>query len=69
MLDAGVDEAGARTFVERLALLLQGATLLRAGHPLARDWCASRLGAAHAATFGTLPAGVMIDAALARAGD
>lgn len=27
------------------------------------------LGAAHAATFGTLPTGAMIDAALARVGD
>ena len=66
LLDAGGDEAGARAFVERLALLLQGATLLRAGHPLARAWCASRLGAPHAATFGTLCDAAHIDAALAR---
>ena len=66
MLQAGCDEAGARGFVERLALLLQGATLLRAGHPLAAAWCASRLGAPHAATFGTLRDAAHIDAALAR---
>jgi putative acyl-CoA dehydrogenase len=66
LLDAGGDEAGARRFVEHLALLLQGATLLRAGHPLARAWCASRLGVPHAATFGTLGDTVHIDAALAR---
>ena len=66
MLEAGCDEAGARGFVERLALLLQGATLLRANHPLAQAWCASRLGAPHAATFGTLREAAHIDAALAR---
>ena len=66
LLDAGCDETGARGFVERLALLLQGATLLRANHPLAQAWCASRLGAPHSATFGTLREAVHIDAALAR---
>ena len=66
MLAAGSDEADARAFVERLALLLQGATLLRANHPLATAWCASRLGAPHAATFGTLGDTAHIDAALAR---
>jgi putative acyl-CoA dehydrogenase len=68
MLDTGAGEAGARAFVERLALLLQGAALLRAGHPLARDWCVARLGEARAATYGSLPAGLGIDAALARVG-
>jgi putative acyl-CoA dehydrogenase len=66
MLDAGGSEAGARGFVERLALLLQGAALLRARHPLARDWCAARLGDARAATYGNLPMGIDVDAALAR---
>ncbi|MFN3310238.1 MAG: acyl-CoA dehydrogenase family protein [Thermomonas sp.] len=65
MLEAGSDEAGARAFVERLALLLQGATLLRARHPLARDWCAARLGPAGGATYGSLPAVVDREAALA----
>ena len=52
--------------MESEALLLQGATLLRARHPLARAWCASRLGVPHAATFGTLREAAHIDAALAR---
>lgn len=66
MLSRGADEAGARGFVERLALLLQGAILLRAAHPLARDWCASRLGGGRGATYGTLRAGMNVDAAIAR---
>jgi putative acyl-CoA dehydrogenase len=65
-LAAGSDEAGARAFVERLALLLQGATLLGAGNPLARDWCASRLGGARGAGYGTLAAGIDTDAAIGR---
>jgi len=64
-LDTRRDEAGARTLVEHLALLLQGSTLLRAGHPLAHDWCAARLGAMHAATYGSLPDGVGAEASLA----
>ncbi|MBN8716230.1 acyl-CoA dehydrogenase family protein [Thermomonas sp.] len=66
MLEAGSDEAGARAFVERLALLLQGAILLRAQHPLARDWCSARLGPMRGAGYGSLPAAVDADAALAR---
>ena len=65
-LDAGTDEAGARAFVERLALLLQGTVLLRTGHPLAHDWCAARLGPVRAASFGALPAGIDVEAAIAR---
>ena len=65
-LAQGTAEAGARALVERLALLLQGATLLRAGHPLARAWCASRLGDGRGATYGTLADGIDIDAAIAR---
>jgi len=66
-LAAGTDEAGARALVERLALLLQGATLLRADHPLAAHWCASRLGG-HTACFGGLASAEAIEAALARVG-
>src|SRR5690606_34456469 len=66
VLAQGADEAGARAFVERLALLLQGAILLRAKHPLVRDWCASRLGGGRGATYGTLAAGIDADAAIAR---
>lgn len=65
-LDAGTDEAGARTLVERLALLLQGATLLRSGHPLARDWCAARLRPSRSMSVGALPPGIDVDAAIAR---
>ena len=66
LLAQGVDEAGARALVERLALLLQGATLLRAGHPLANDYCHSRLGVGRGATYGTLVRGIDGDAAIAR---
>ena len=65
-MSAGSDEAGARAFVERIALLLQGAILLRASHPLARDWCASRLGGARGDGYGTLAAGIDLDAAIVR---
>ena len=65
-LTQDVGEAQARVLVERLALLLQAATLLRAGNPLAHDWCASRLGGARGATYGTLAAGVDGDVAIAR---
>jgi putative acyl-CoA dehydrogenase len=66
VLSAGTGEAGARALVERLALLLQAAVLLRAGNPLARDWCASRLGGARGDGYGTLAAGIDLDAAIAR---
>ena len=62
----GVDEAGARACVERLALLLQAAILLRAGHPLARGYCRSRLGAGRGTTYGTLASSIDGDAAIAR---
>ena len=68
MLAEPVDPADARRLVERLALLLQGATLLHAHNPLASDWCASRLAPAHAASFGTLASTASIDAALVRVG-
>lgn len=68
MLEGSVEQADARRLAERLALLLQGATLLRADHPLASDWCASRLDLAHASTLGTLASAATIEAALARAG-
>jgi len=53
------DEAGARTLVERMALLLQASLLLRAGSPVAEMFCRSRLAGEHGLAFGTLP----IDAA------
>jgi putative acyl-CoA dehydrogenase len=65
-LSADTNEAGARALVERLALLLQGAILLRAGNPLANGFCRSRLGDGRGATYGTLAAGIDLDAAIGR---
>ncbi|MFT4196322.1 MAG: acyl-CoA dehydrogenase family protein, partial [Pseudoxanthomonas sp.] len=67
-LDAagGVAEAGARSFTERLALLLQAAVLLHAGSPAADLFCASRLGGAHGLAMGTLPADADFAALLRR---
>ncbi|HSM11599.1 MAG TPA: acyl-CoA dehydrogenase family protein [Lysobacter sp.] len=63
-----VDEAGARQLVERLALALQAAVLLRADSPAAGVFCRSRLGGAHGLTLGTLPSAMpfaeLIDRAL-----
>jgi putative acyl-CoA dehydrogenase len=52
----GIEEAGARLAVERLALLLQASVLLRAASPAAGLFCRSRLGGAHGLAMGTLPA-------------
>jgi putative acyl-CoA dehydrogenase len=60
-------EAGARLLVERLALALQAATLLRAGSPMAAAFCRSRLGGRHGLAFGTLPADERFDALVERA--
>lgn len=58
----------ARHLVERLALVLQGALLVRHGHPaVAEAFCASRLGGAHGYAYGTLPAGVDLTAIIDRA--
>ena len=65
-LAQGVDEAAARAFVERLALLLQAAILLRAGIPLAGAYCRSRLGDGRGATYGTLANGIDGAIAIAR---
>jgi putative acyl-CoA dehydrogenase len=52
-------QAGARRLVERLAVLLQGALLVRHGHPAVADaFCVSRVAGDHGAAFGTLPAGL-----------
>jgi putative acyl-CoA dehydrogenase len=51
-------EARARDLVERLAVALQGALLVRDGDPaVAEAFCASRLGGHHRLAFGTLPPG------------
>jgi putative acyl-CoA dehydrogenase len=50
-------ELGSRFLVERIALALQAAVLVRAGDRRVADtFCESRLAGAHGAAFGTLPA-------------
>jgi putative acyl-CoA dehydrogenase len=58
MLDeAAVLEGQARRVVEQMALCLQAATLLRAGHATVADaFCASRLDGDHGHSFGSLSA-------------
>ncbi|GGM24420.1 acyl-CoA dehydrogenase [Micromonospora sonchi] len=61
-------EVRARRVVEQLALLLQGALLVRYGHPAVADaFCASRLGGDRGHAYGTLPAGVDFAAIIDRA--
>jgi putative acyl-CoA dehydrogenase len=60
-------DARARTLVERLAILLQGALLVRhAPAPIADAFCASRLGEDRSLHFGTLPRGADLGAILGR---
>jgi putative acyl-CoA dehydrogenase len=55
--DAATLELRSRFLVERLALALQAAILVRAGNRVVADtFCESRLGGSHGAAFGTLPA-------------
>ncbi len=63
---SGVDESGARHLVERLALALQAAVLLRAGSPAAGLFVRSRLGGEHGLAFGTLPADAEVSALIGR---
>jgi putative acyl-CoA dehydrogenase len=61
------DEASARQIVERMALLLQAALLLRHAPPAVADaFCATRLGDAGGRLFGVLPGRADIAAILAR---
>ncbi|MGN9766908.1 isovaleryl-CoA dehydrogenase [Micromonospora sp. SD12] len=61
-------ELRARRVVERLALVLQGALLVRHGHPAVADaFCASRLDGDHGQAYGTLPRGVDLAAIISRA--
>ncbi|MDH5824460.1 acyl-CoA dehydrogenase family protein [Luteimonas sp. RD2P54] len=62
-----VEEAGARLLVERLALALQAAVLLRAGSPVAEPFCRSRLQSGCGRALGTLPAGTEFDLPIERA--
>ncbi len=65
---ASATESGARWLVERLALALQAAVLLRTESPAASLFARSRLGGEHGLAFGTLPdSGDCIGAMLARA--
>jgi putative acyl-CoA dehydrogenase len=61
-------QAGARRLVERLAVLLQAALLVRHGHPAVADaFCASRVAGDRGAAFGTLPTGLDLAAIVERA--
>ncbi|KRA44626.1 DNA alkylation response protein [Pseudoxanthomonas sp. Root630] len=51
---AQADESGARRLVERLALALQAAVLMRAGSPVANVFVRNRLGGEQGRVFGTL---------------
>ncbi len=64
---ATVSESGARRWVERLALALQAAVLLKADSPAAALFVRSRLGGEHGLAFGTLPDDAGLDALLQRA--
>ncbi|MCD9153151.1 acyl-CoA dehydrogenase family protein [Aeromicrobium duanguangcaii] len=60
--------ASARWLASRMAAILQGALMIRYSTPAAADaFCASRLGGQWAGTFGTLPAGLDLQAILERA--
>jgi putative acyl-CoA dehydrogenase len=67
-LDDGPDaELRARRLVERMALVLQGSLLVRhAPAAVADAFCASRLAGDRGLAFGTLPAGLDLDAILDR---
>ena len=61
-------EARSRHLVERMALALQAAVLIRGGNVAIADiFCESRLGGKHGAAFGTLPTDAPIDALIERA--
>ncbi|MFG2632575.1 acyl-CoA dehydrogenase family protein [Streptomyces sp. NPDC048362] len=65
---AETDQMGARRLVERMALALQAALLVRhAPAPVADAFCATRLGGDWGHAFGTLPAGTDLGAILERA--
>jgi putative acyl-CoA dehydrogenase len=61
LADGSLVETRARRIVERLALSLQAALLIRsAPPPVAEAFCAARLGGDAGLAFGTLPAGVAV---------
>ena len=62
------DEYSSRRLAESTAMLLQGALLVRYGHPAVADaFCASRLAGDWGVSFGTLPAGADVAAIVERA--
>jgi putative acyl-CoA dehydrogenase len=66
--DVGEVETRARRLVERIALVLQGALLVRhAPAAVADAFCASRLGGDWGVAFGTLPVGVDCETIVERA--
>jgi putative acyl-CoA dehydrogenase len=66
LVDPGEPEA--RRLCESLALALQGALLVRhAPAPVADAFCATRLAGDHGYSFGSLPAGLPVEAILSRA--
>ena len=69
LADRGEIEYRARGIVEKMVLALQGALLVRHGHPAVADaFCASRLtGDSSGLTFGNLPRGADCAAIIARA--
>ena len=67
LADASGVEAGARLLVERMALALQAAVLLRSGSPTAAGFCRSRLSGQHGLAMGTLPTDLAFDALIERA--
>ncbi|MGX4640354.1 isovaleryl-CoA dehydrogenase [Massilia sp. SYSU DXS3249] len=65
---AGADESGARRLAERLVTAVQGATLLQHAPPfVAEAFLASRVAQDVGGAFGRLPAGIDVEAILARA--
>jgi len=66
-LARGAAEFDARSLVERFALVLQAALLLRTHSPAAETFVASRLDGRHGLALGTLPDAAPVDGLLARA--
>ena len=67
LANAGHPESRARALVERMAVVLQGALLLRHGDPAVADlFCASRVGGEWGHMFGTLPSSTQFKAVIER---
>jgi putative acyl-CoA dehydrogenase len=68
LADLSLVEQRARWIVERLALALEAAVLVKAGHHVVADaFCETRLAREHGQTFGALMSGLPIDTLLERA--